>query len=82
MHLGRVIQQLLKKHKAQQSQLAKAVKKSPAAVSNWIAGRFPPSAEDIIQICLFFGKYKEKHNKTLVKLMDAYYEDLKEKGCE
>ena len=83
MYLGKVIQRLLQNHKAQQSELAQAVKKSPSAVSNWIAGRFPPSAEDIINICLFFHKYKEKHNKTMIKLMDAYYRDIQERrGCE
>lgn len=81
MHLGTVIQQLCTKHNVQQTQVAKAVKKSPATVSNWIAGRFPPTAIDIIEICLFFRKYGEKHNKTLIKLMDGLYKDLMEKSC-
>ena len=82
MHLGKVIHELCTKHKVPQNELAQAVKKSPSAVSNWIAGRFPPSAQDIINICIFFHKYKEKHNKTMIKLMDAFYRDMEEKRCE
>ena len=82
MHLGKVIHDLCTKHKVPQNELAKAVNKSPSAVSNWIAGRFPPSAPDIINICFFFHGYKEKHNKTLIKLMDAFYRDMEERKCE
>jgi transcriptional regulator with XRE-family HTH domain len=77
MYVGRWIKKQLEKLNISQVELSKNVDKSRQAVSNWIAGRFPPTRDDIIRISLFISnKGKQDFGDVVLALMLEARKDL------
>tara|TARA_R100000329_G_scaffold147951_1_gene136156 strand:- start:622 stop:870 length:249 start_codon:yes stop_codon:yes gene_type:complete len=77
MYVGRWIKKQLERLNISQVELSKNVEKSRQAVSNWIAGRFPPTRDDIIRISMYIAKEgKKDFGDVVLALMLEARKDL------
>lgn len=81
MYVGKWIKKQLDKLNISQTELSKNVNKSRAAVSNWIAGRFQPSTDDIINISMFIAeKGKQDFGHVLLGIMLEAQKDARKRS--
>jgi transcriptional regulator with XRE-family HTH domain len=81
MYVGKWIKKQLEKLNISQVELSKNVDKSRQAVSNWIAGRFPPTRDDIIRISMFIAsKGKQDFGDVVLGLMLEAQKDLRNRN--
>lgn len=77
MYVGRWIKKQLDRLNISQVELSKNVEKSRQAVSNWIAGRFPPTRDDIIRISMYIAaEGKKDFGDVVLALMLEARKDL------
>jgi transcriptional regulator with XRE-family HTH domain len=69
MHFSIWLKKRIEEAQITQRELATQLQKSPGTVSNWLADRHTPSADDLVNIAAFFTDKPENIGHVLLSLM-------------